>query len=214
MTALRTKWSAYLDQQHRHPSGLVGQLIGERMLRQHMPETTWSIELLNLQPTDRVLEIGFGAGRGLALALQYSSQGRITGVDFSTTMIEVAARRNRAAFTTGQLSLLRADIVALPFQGQLFDKIVSVHTFYFWPQPHGLFLQILPLLTAQGRCVTTFATARTWRTGEREYWPVHDQAKTLVQQLQQQPDIRAELLFGPDSRQFNNVAIVIDKLRG
>ena len=177
-----------------------------------MPETTWSIELLNLKPTDRILEIGFGAGRGLALALQHSPQGHITGVDLSTTMLAAAARRNQAAYTAGQLSLLRADIVALPFQGQPFDKIVSVHTFYFWPQPHALFLQILPLLTAQGRCVITFATAQTRSTGERAYWSLHSQAETLVQQLRQQSDIRAELLFGPDSRQFNNVAIVVDKL--
>ena len=212
MATLRTKWSAYLDQQHRHPNGRIGQFIGERMLHQHTPETTWSIELLNLQSTERVLEIGFGAGRGLALALQRSPQGHVTGVDLSTTMIEVASRRNRVARMAGQLFLLRGDIVALPFQDKYFDKIVIVHTFYFWPEPYTLLLQTLRLLTSQGRFVTTFATANTRSTGEREYWPLHAQAETLVQQLQQQPDIRAELLFGPDSRQFNNVAIVVDKV--
>lgn len=182
------------------------------MLRQHAPETTWSVELLDLQPTDRVLDIGFGAGRGLALALRRSPQGHVTGIDLSTTMIEVAARRNRVARMAGQLALLRGDIIALPFQEQRFDKVVSVHTFYFWPEPYALFLQILPLLTTHGRAVTTFATAHTLNTGEREYWPLHHQAETLVQQLQQHPDLRVELIGGPDSRQFNNVAIVIDKL--
>lgn len=55
MAALRTKWTAFLDQQHRYPTGLIGRLIGERMLRQHAPETTWSVDQLQGQPTDRVL---------------------------------------------------------------------------------------------------------------------------------------------------------------
>ena len=211
MTALRTIWASYLDRQHQHPHGLIGQFVGEQMLRQHRSETTWSIELLNLQPTDRVLEIGFGAGRGLALALEHSPRGHITGVDLSTTMIQVAARRNRSARHAGLLSLLCGNIVALPFRGQRFNKIVSVHTFYFWTEPLALFEQILSLLTAPGRLVTTFATAQTHGTGEREYWPLHRQAETLVEQLQQQASIHAELRSGPDSRQFNNVAIVIDK---
>lgn len=212
MTALSTKWSTYIDQQHRRPHGLVGRFIGARMLRQHKPETTWSIGLLKLQPTDHILELGFGAGRGLDLALQHSPGGHVTGLDLSATMIRVAARRNRAAYRAGQLSLLRGDIVALPFQRHRFNKIVSVHTFYFWPEPYSLFMQILALLTTGGRLVTTFATARTLPDGEREYWPLHTQAQKLVRDLQQQRDIRAELVFGPDSRQFNNVAIVIDKL--
>ncbi len=212
MTALRTTWSTYIDQQHRLPHGLIGQFIGERMLRQHMPETNWSIELLNLQPIDHLLEIGFGAGRALSLGLQQNPHGRVIGLDLSPTMIHAATRRNRNAYQAGQLSLLRGDIVALPFQHHRFTKIVNVHTFYFWPEPHALFGHILTLLKAGGRLVTTFATAHTTRSGEREYWPLHKQAQKIVQDLQQQCDIQVELLFGPDSRQFNNVAIVIDKL--
>jgi SAM-dependent methyltransferase len=212
LKTLRTTWSAYIDQQHRLPHGLIGQFIGERMLHQHIPETTWSIELLNLQTTDHILEIGFGAGRGLALILQNSPQGHVTGLDLSTTMIEAAVRRNRTAYRAGRLSLLRGNIVALPFQHHLFDSIVSVHTFYFWPEPYALFGHILPLLRVGGRLVITFATACTLKSGKREYWPLHSQAQMLVQQLQQHREIHAQLLFGPDSRQFNNVAIVVDKL--
>lgn len=211
MSAFSTKWSSYIDQQHRYPHGIIGQFIGEQMTRQHKPETTWSIELLNLRPTDHILEIGFGAGRGLALAFQQNPHGHVTGLDLSTTMIQAAIRRNRAAHTAGHLSLLRGDVAALPFQDNRFDKIVSVHTFYFWPEPLALFGQLLRLLRAQGRLVITFATAHTGKTGEREYWPLHTQAETLVEALQQQRDVQAKLRVGPDSRQFNNVAIVVEK---
>ena len=212
MTALRTTWSAYIDRQHRYPTGLVGQIIGERMVRQHAPETAWSIALLELQPADQVLEIGCGAGQGLALALKHGLNQRIIGVDLSATMIESAARRNDAAHTRGQLSLLRADIAALPFHERHFDKIVSIHTFYFWPNPRAIVDQIVALLADGGRFVTTFATARTEPTGERTYWPLHERAQALASELNQERGIRATFTCGPDSRRFNNVAISIEKL--
>jgi ubiquinone/menaquinone biosynthesis C-methylase UbiE len=129
MAALRAPWAAYVDRQHQYPSGLVGQFLGERMVRQHAPETSWSIGLLDIQPTDRILEIGFGAGRGLALALEQAHEGRVTGIDLSPTMIRVAARRNRIAIERGRLALLRGTIAALPFGDHVFDKLLSVHTF-------------------------------------------------------------------------------------
>ncbi len=131
MTVLSAKWSAYLDQQHRYPSGCIGQLIGERMRQQHAPETNWSVDLLHLQPTDRVLEIGFGAGRGLALAMAQADQRRVTGVDLSPTMLRAAARRHRMALARDQLILVRANLANLPFGEACFDKLFSIHTFYF-----------------------------------------------------------------------------------
>jgi SAM-dependent methyltransferase len=211
MTAVRTAWAAYVDQQHRYPTGLIGQIIGERMLRQHAPETEWSVGLLQLQPADRILEIGFGAGRGLALALAQADHGRVTGVDLSATMLRSAARRNRAAIKRGQLSLVRSDITTLPFGEQCFDKLFSIHTFYFWPDPRAVCMGLIAILAHSGRLVSTFATARRLPNGDWNYWDVHRQAEALVKQLDQHPRITATLMYGPDSRTYNNVAIVIDK---
>jgi SAM-dependent methyltransferase len=211
VTALSARWSAYVDQQHRYPSGLIGWLIGERMRRQHAPETQWSVELLQLQSTDRALEIGFGVGRGLALTLQQVIKGRVTGIDLSATMIQAAIRRNRAALIQGQLALLRGDIAHMPFGHQQFDKIFSIHTFYFWPDPSAICYQLLNLLAHGGRLVSTFATAHTCANGERVYWPLHQRAEALVREVQQQANVAAHLAYGPDSRQYNNVAIVIDR---
>ena len=211
MSALRTRWSAYVDQHHRYPTGPFGWLVGERMRRQHAPETEWSVGLLQLRPTDRVLELGFGVGRGLALALRQTMRGSVTGMDLSATMIRAAGRRNRAALARGQLALLRGDVAQLPFRQQQFDRILSIHTFYFWPDARALCQQLIALLAPGGRLVSTFATARSLRNGERVYWPLHEQAETLVEGVNRQPGVSAHLAGGPDSRQFNNVALVIDR---
>ena len=211
MTALTARWSAYLDRHHRYPTGLTGWLIGERMRRQHTPETLWSVDLLHIQPTDRVLEIGFGAGAGLALTLRQAIQGHVTGIDLSATMLRAASRRNRAALAQRQLTLLRGDIAQLPFRHQQFDKILSIHTFYFWPEPGAVCRQLLNLLAPGGRLVSTFATAHTTPSGERVYWPLQQRAEALVREIRRQAKVAAQLADGPDSRQYNNVAIVIDK---
>jgi SAM-dependent methyltransferase len=211
-TRLREYWSAYIDRQHRQPAGLVGRIIGERMRRQHAAETDWSIDLLQIQPVDRVLELGFGAGRGLALALQRASEGGVVGIDLSETMIRAAVRPHRAAIARGQLALLRGDLANLPFGQQQFDKIFSVHTFYFWPDPGLIARQLLAALRGGGRMAITFATAETLASGERVYWPLHQRAAELVSQLVRLPNVTARLAYGPDSRQYNNVAIVGERV--
>ena len=39
------------NQQYRSPSGMMGWLAGERMVRQHKPETAWTMNLLEAKPT-------------------------------------------------------------------------------------------------------------------------------------------------------------------
>lgn len=213
MIALRRTWSAYIDRQHRYPTGLVGHLIGQRMLRQHAPETNWSVDLLNLRPTDRLLELGCGAGRGLALALKRLEAGGAVGADLSAAMLAAAAWRNRAALRQGRLSLLRADIAGLPFAAPLFDAILSVHTFYFWPDQRRTSDMLAGLLAPGGRLISVFATARTLPGGEREVWALQQAAEDLVAGYAGHPALKARLEYGPDSRQFNNVALVIEKPR-
>ncbi|MEO7909137.1 MAG: class I SAM-dependent methyltransferase [Roseiflexaceae bacterium] len=211
MTVLPAKWSAFLDQQHRYPSGCIGQFIGERMRRQHAPETNWSVDQLHLQPTDRVLEIGFGAGRGLALAMAQADQRRVIGVDLSPTMLRAAARHHRMALARGQLILVQGNLTNLPFAEACFDKLFSIHTFYFWPDPRAVCMQLIGMLARGGRLVSTFATARKRPNGEWQFWEVHQVAEALVNALDAYANITATLLYGPDSRAYNNVAIVIDK---
>jgi len=169
VTKLRARWSALLDRQHRQPQGLIGRLIGERMVRQHGPETNWGVDLLDVQPGDRVLELGFGAGRGLALLAQRSAEGRVVGVDLSATMVRAARRRNRAAMRAGRMALLRGDLAALPFNDGRFDKILSIHTFYFWPEPLLVCATLLRLLRPGGICAIVLSTGHIAADGALVY---------------------------------------------
>ena len=67
MDLIKRVKSLLLAGQHGHPKGIIGHMLGKQMVRQHIPETDWTISLLNIQSEDQVLELGFGAGRAIEL---------------------------------------------------------------------------------------------------------------------------------------------------
>jgi ubiquinone/menaquinone biosynthesis C-methylase UbiE len=71
------------------------------------------------QAAGEVLEVAVGTGRNLAY---YPSDVRLTGIDFSPAMLELARRR---AIELGREATLReADAQALPFADASFDTVV------------------------------------------------------------------------------------------
>lgn len=48
-------------------------------------------------------------------------------------------------------------------------------------------------------------------SGDDQFWPLHRQVEALVDTLNTWPEIAAELRRGPNSRQYNNVAIMLRK---
>ena len=93
---VRERFTSFVDRQHQHPTGVIGRAIGNRMIRQHAPETDWTIAQLRISPADRVLELGFGAGRGMALAAEQAYHGRVVGIDLSSTMLRNLTVRQAA----------------------------------------------------------------------------------------------------------------------
>jgi ubiquinone/menaquinone biosynthesis C-methylase UbiE len=79
------------------PSGPLGRLAGRLMARLNGPLNDWAVDLLELSPRDRVLEVGYGPGLAIQRIASRASQGRVVGVDRSERMRRQAARRNRAA---------------------------------------------------------------------------------------------------------------------
>lgn len=208
---VRAAWTTTIDRQHRLPQGLLGQLVGEKMVRQHQPETDWTVKLLDLQTHDRALELGCGAGRGLVLAARATGLTLVAGMDLSPAMLRSAAHRLRRAGQRDRVRLVRGDLAMLPYADGSLDKIWSVHTFYFWADPEAVFADLLRALTPGGRIVVTLATGTVSRAGEDQFWPLHQQVAALVSRLNRGPEVTAEIRRGPNSRQFNNVAMVLRK---
>ena len=91
MIDLKGRIATLAGRQQRCPTGVVGRLIGERMAWQHLPETLWTVSVLDVARTDRVLDIGCGAGRAIELVAARVPDGHVCGIDLSHAMVRAAA---------------------------------------------------------------------------------------------------------------------------
>lgn len=124
-----------IQNQAGNPSGLVGRFFGWMMSVFNRTDNRWTIELLHLQPTDRLLEVGFGPGQAIEFAAAKITQGLIAGIDHSETMVKVAAKRNAVAIAEKRVQLRQAEVEALPYPDHYFDKACSINCIYFWEPP-------------------------------------------------------------------------------
>ncbi len=146
----------FIARQSACPSGLLGRLIGRVMAHETAEVNEVALGLLELQPDDRVLEIGFGHGATLARAAAAVSRGLVAGVDPSIEMCRMAAHLNRRAVERGTIELHRAPVEALPFPDGAFGKVLAVHTLYFWPDLARCLREIVRVMQPDGRLVLAY----------------------------------------------------------
>jgi len=93
--------------QFMRPRGGAGWLVGwEMALRSsNRQRNMWAVGLLEVEPTDRVLEIGFGPGIAIRELSRQATHGLVCGVDHSAVMVRHATRRNAAAVRAGRVEL-------------------------------------------------------------------------------------------------------------
>jgi SAM-dependent methyltransferase len=95
----------------------------------------WAVDTLRLDPADRVLEVGCGHGVAVSLVCQRLAGGRITAIDRSEKMIEMAARRNREHVASGRAVLKTATLEKADLGGERFNKVFAFNVAPFWLQP-------------------------------------------------------------------------------
>jgi len=146
----------FIAKQGRHPSGILGSLLASVMAAETAAENALALELLEIQPTDNVLEVGYGHGRTIASAAGAARTGLVAGVDWSERMLRVATRYNRRLISEGRVELKLSSSNKLPYPDCQFDRVYSVHTIYFWASPTEDLLQIARVMKRGARFVLGF----------------------------------------------------------
>jgi phosphatidylethanolamine/phosphatidyl-N-methylethanolamine N-methyltransferase len=90
-----------------------------------------AIERMNIQPGERVLEVGVGTGINLSL---YPREAAVTGIDFTASMLE-KARERAARKGAAPVRLLQMDAADLKFADESFDIVYAPYLISVVPDP-------------------------------------------------------------------------------
>lgn len=142
----------FIASQLRQPHGWFGSLVVRRVMnRVNAKITDATIDLLDISPHDEVLEIGFGGGLGITRVAARLSDGAVSGVDLSPDMLRAAQHRFRRELGSGRVRLQVGNIAHLPFSYAAFDRVFTINTIYFWPDPQQGLAEIRRVLKSGGK---------------------------------------------------------------
>ena len=139
---------------------------------------------LDVQPSEHVLEVGFGTGRTLLrLARQVGPDGHVDGIDLSSGMCSVARQRAERDGLAGRISIRRGDATQLPYQDETFDALFMSFTLDLFDTPEipRVVEECYRVLRPDGRiCVVSLAAREPRTLMTRLYLRAHAWLPQLV----------------------------------
>ncbi len=141
-----------VEKQLSCPSGLNGVEMGKKMNETNIGMTRNSIQLLDLKDENCVLELGHGNCGHLHLILEAANRLKYFGLEVSVTMWEEAEKKS--SNTHAKFRLYNGQLI--PYSNNHFDRILTVNTIYFWPEPEVLLSEIERTLKDDGVFVLTY----------------------------------------------------------
>ena len=144
----------FIARQLSRPTGFFGRVMGRLMNRHNAKLNAYAVRQLDLTPSDRILEIGFGGG--VTLPSLIAGAAFVGGVDRSREMVRRAKARFSEAVLAGRAIFREGNVEELPFEVSSFGKVCTVNTVYFWSSLDAGFAEIHRVLSPGGRVVVGF----------------------------------------------------------
>jgi SAM-dependent methyltransferase len=105
---------------------------GESMEHEHWPITKPVLGLMQIEATDNILDVGCGAGWLSRILAPRVPQGRVVGMDISDEMIH---RAREASVKNENLVFVVGAVDEIPWEANFFQRVISVESSYYWPDP-------------------------------------------------------------------------------
>ena len=136
------------------PRGFLGKLGGIIMARTNEECGSWVIKLLDIGPSESVLEVGFGPG--VIIQRLSNLAGHVAGIDPSHEMLQQARVRNAEAIGSGRVDLRHGSVETLPFDNNTFDKAIAINSMQVWPDAGAGLREIWRVMKSDGRIAFGF----------------------------------------------------------
>ena len=103
------------------------------MVSQTIPaRIRWSVDILDPQPADQVLEIGCGPGYAAELICDRLEKGKLLAIDRSESGVDRTKRRCADHLASGRLTVRHIDLATLRVPVKRLDRVFAFNVNLFW----------------------------------------------------------------------------------
>jgi len=150
-------FSSFFIEQARKPAGVFGRMVMSIVFDRGNSFLNGLVyDLMSVQENDRIIEIGFGTGKLISKMAKHIDSGLIEGVDFSSTMVSIAQKRNKYNVAEGKVKIVEGNFYEISYEKDWFTKACSVNTLYFWTKPELTARKIAEILIPDGKLLLAF----------------------------------------------------------
>ena len=176
----------------RKRSSTWAESVAGRMERHYSPGRTWEATaraLIGLLELGDVLDLACGDGVLAELLAEHARS--ITGVDISATLIGAARERLKGH---QQVTLLEADMHALPLEAAHFDHVFLMHALAYTRRPQEVIREAARVLRPGGRLIIAALNAHPHKATMQSYDHVNlGIAPAALRKLLEQAGLAVEL---------------------
>ena len=108
-----------------------------------------SVDLLDIKPGEKVLEVGVGTGLTLPFFPDYCE---VTGIDLSDHMLD-KARNNIASHGMDNVEIMKMDATHMDFPDDHFDSIIAAYVISVVPDPVKVLKEMMRVCKSKGKIV-------------------------------------------------------------
>ena len=105
---------------------------GEEMGEEHAAIAAGMLAGMQFAPDDKILDVGCGAGWLCGILADKVLKGQVVGMDVADEMVRRARQRHAER---PNVMFIIASVEDIPWEDNFFNKVVSIESAYYWPEP-------------------------------------------------------------------------------